>query len=1358
MDEAGQFLRENKRGVAQSLHSKTSSGPSRDRGTDVIEHNSRTIVRSSHPARGDGESVTLSNSCANSGTLPPQVHLDNNCSSVKRTKLELEHKEIKSHKAQRYTILFETYPLWLFSIARHITETVYIPDVSSLGELRQRLSEQSASIGRLDLYDALVNDLGRRLFVFQQPPEGFEGLFLVSGSVGFINQHLISHRGIGIVDTMWRGRKLPPSQLKLLQLRHVRCGGATNFCTLWTYNKLTRFDVAGTSLRRSLGDFLDYGVAVRAATSEVPPDALIPSSVFPVGRLHDFVYYRSGFCRNNWCKRRLTGAELANMWGLPLRLASLVRSATDLPPVPLTIGDQIIQGFLATHVSTPVVRDDSNKLDVPRIVNETGGVWLHSLGQVLPNTWRDKGIANLQSAKNDDAKVERDMWDYRILPLFPHLSTRFLDTFRCLVLRQRQRRIYVEFVRWLWQTHPLSYPAWLRSRGALAVGVTCLSPRRGGKGQCSTCLWRQKGNKSDLDRISQLLRKAPPLSTDTARLLHDVDMGIKALSHVLNSNFWEWSQGSALLFWRWPAEWVDEARDGFRIALTDVPPSNKSKPRKCPSHLHQKIWSKLRKFLHRGYLKLTSLATLKNLTDFFAVPKGTDDIRMVFNGTKSGLTAVTWAPSYWLPNAPSMLRTMSFGHRAVDIDLGEYYVNLPLHKDLQALSGIDLSQFKREILKEFPELMRGLEKEERLVAEWLRIWMGLRSSPEWAARFYYIAEEFVRGNERDIDNPLYWDKIVINAIGNDDFNPSLPWVYKYDSVRKLIAGDIRAYVDDLRTVGWSLEHAWKIARAVASRLQYLGIQDAPRKRRIDEGPWAGTVFTATEEEVSTTVTSVKWLKGRSYVLDLIKLIGKDPKDYNYSLDQKFPTVWADYKTLERMRGYFCHLAMTFPILFPYLKGFHLTLSSHLRNRDEEGWKISDLEMIGHVELLKEKGLVTEDIGNEYLREVGGKQDAPPKKIKLVPRFFLCLKALSVFFSSESPPVWSHRKRRVLLLLYGFHDASKGGLGTTKDWGDKLTITVGTWGADSEEETSNWREFTTLVQDMEHEEREGKLNNAWVVMATDSSTVEGCLYKGNSSSEKLFDLIVRLRAVEMRTGATILITHVSGRRMIAQGTDGVSRGSLREGVCVGETMRSFCPWGKSAIEQSPKLLDWLKDWLGHATELLTPEGWFGRGHDHKLGDTDEAGFWRVRTESGTFVWDLPPVAADAAIEELRKARTKRRASTHVVVVHRVFTTLWLKQLIKCCDVIVYIPPKFDFWGELMFEPLCIGFALPHIHCRPWQLRRTPKLLAYARQVHNMCETPHMDPRAVLRKLVRLSRRVRTMPEHSVRKLLYFGREN
>ena len=62
-------------------------------------------------------------------------------------------------------------------------------------------------------------------------------------------------------------------------------------------------------------------------------------------------------------------------------------------------------------------------------------------------------------------------------------------------------------------------------------------------------------------------------------------------------------------------------------------------------------------------------------------------------------------------------------------------------------------------------------------------------------------------------------------------------------------------------------------------------------------------------------------------------------------------------------------------------------------------------------------------------------------------------------------------------------------------------------------------------------------------------VEASLYKGNSSSIKLFDLVVILKLVEMKYG----VNHVSGKMMKAQGTDKISRGSLRTGVAVGKEM-------------------------------------------------------------------------------------------------------------------------------------------------------------------------------------------------------------
>ena len=68
---------------------------------------------------------------------------------------------------------------------------------------------------------------------------------------------------------------------------------------------------------------------------------------------------------------------------------------------------------------------------------------------------------------------------------------------------------------------------------------------------------------------------------------------------------------------------------------------------------------------------------------------------------------------------------------------------------------MDLTQFKKELLQEFPELMGQFKESKRVLGCWTRTWMGLKSSPEVAARAYYFAEELIRGQEDDPANPFH---------------------------------------------------------------------------------------------------------------------------------------------------------------------------------------------------------------------------------------------------------------------------------------------------------------------------------------------------------------------------------------------------------------------------------------------------------------------------------------------------------------------------------------------------------------------------------------------------------------------------
>ena len=165
---------------------------------------------------------------------------------------------------------------------------------------------------------------------------------------------------------------------------------------------------------------------------------------------------------------------------------------------------------------------------------------------------------------------------------------------------------------------------------------------------------------------------------------------------------------------------------------------------------------------------------------------------------------------------------------------------------------MDLTNFRAFIKKEWPAESFHIPK--RIAATWSQTWFGFRQSPEVCFIMHHLAEELIRGFCRDPHNHLRFDRVIINAGGTQNYNPALPNVFKYDSINKKIAGDFIGYVDDLRTLGLTLEEAWQIARQVGSRLQHLGVQDAGQKRRITTGPWAGGIYSTDNGKITKTVT------------------------------------------------------------------------------------------------------------------------------------------------------------------------------------------------------------------------------------------------------------------------------------------------------------------------------------------------------------------------------------------------------------------------------------------------------------------------------------------------------------------------
>jgi hypothetical protein len=157
--------------------------------------------------------------------------------------------------------------------------------------------------------------------------------------------------------------------------------------------------------------------------------------------------------------------------------------------------------------------------------------------------------------------------------------------------------------------------------------------------------------------------------------------------------------------------------------------------------------------------------------------------------------------------------------------------------------------------------------------------------------------------------------------------------------------------------------------------------------------------------------------------------------------------------------------------------------------------------------------------------------------------------------------------------------------------DEILYMSGQWSEECGSKSSNNRELANLVNALEKSLSKKSLDHAEIFLFTDNSAAESVFFKGTSKSPELFNLVLRLQEIHMRHEVILHIIHVSGRGMIAQGTDGLSRGQLNEGVFAGYDFLSFVPLHLNAFERQPLMLEeWLSYWLGDGNEIcwLSPE--------------------------------------------------------------------------------------------------------------------------------------------------------------------------
>ena len=127
---------------------------------------------------------------------------------------------------------------------------------------------------------------------------------------------------------------------------------------------------------------------------------------------------------------------------------------------------------------------------------------------------------------------------------------------------------------------------------------------------------------------------------------------------------------------------------------------------------------------------------------------------------------------------------------------------------------------------------------------------------------------------------------------------------------------------------------------------------------------------------------------------------------------------------------------------------------------------------------------------------------------------------------------------------------------------------------------------------------------------------------------------------------------------------------------GQDMLHFVGLAKSAVERHPGVLDWIWSWTGREDlEPLTPEGWYEEGHGITGGSPDRRGVWipTYGPKNERCVWTPPPAVADAALEELCKARHNRTDTFHGVAIPHLVNTRWRRLFNKVCDFTFSVSP-------------------------------------------------------------------------------------
>jgi hypothetical protein len=241
-----------------------------------------------------------------------------------------------------------------------------------------------------------------------------------------------------------------------------------------------------------------------------------------------------------------------------------------------------------------------------------------------------------KAVKSDDAAVPEYLWEEHLLE---GLEDQEWDDTKLVKIRRVSEWLRSKMFRWWTRNVTRSYVYWAEAKYDL----------KDVKSKVHWVRWNGVGyewtNLEGKDRWAQAEGRRSYQSWWKRRLLithQDSIPAGDAIRRAAKSSWWAWEAGSWPFHWRWPKFYQETIRDGLKVHFTSPPPRyRKGQQDISDKAIKLQVIKKLSKARERGYI---APGLVGSLTAFFAVPKGKDNIRLVYDGPVSGLNLSIWVP------------------------------------------------------------------------------------------------------------------------------------------------------------------------------------------------------------------------------------------------------------------------------------------------------------------------------------------------------------------------------------------------------------------------------------------------------------------------------------------------------------------------------------------------------------------------------------------------------------------------------------------------------------------------------------------------------------------------------------------